>query len=369
MGRALKRVAKSFTVRVSPLLAAEMARKRGHHHDLSPDEKEAKLRKLIDYDFSKIIQDGVIKQRTHYNRLASCYFPHMASVRAGGKRTPLELFNNHPLLIKAMEKRQKLHIGSKVRSKAELAEEKQIRWLRDFLPESLLTAPSIQKALRTYSGTQGVSNFSPVAAAAIYHELLPDQGGVTWDMSCGWGGRLLGAIACKKVRTYIGCDPSTETYKGLLTMRDELLPMARSMGRNLDVEPHMLGSEMMRPNLEPNSVDLCFSSPPYFAQEQYSDEDTQSWKKFSTHEAWMTGFVGTTLDNCAYCLKPDGLLAVNIADVSSHPTLAQEFVEYAEGHGWKLIKTRKLALSVMPGTRQKQKGKFKHEPIFIFRRK
>ena len=81
-------------------------------------------------------------------------------------------------------------------------------------------------------------------------------------------------------------------------MRTELLPMAQRTGRNLKIEMHRLGSEMMRPKLEPNSVDLCF-------------------------------------DNCAYCLKPDGLLAVNIANVSAHPTLADEFVKYAAGRGWR----------------------------------
>jgi hypothetical protein len=101
----------------------------------------------------------------------------MLSVQAGGKRTPLELFNDHPLLIKAMDKSRKLHIGSKKRSKAEVEEEKQIKWLREFLPPPLLTPSSIDRALRTFSGTQKVSNFSPVQAASIYHQYLPEQGG------------------------------------------------------------------------------------------------------------------------------------------------------------------------------------------------
>jgi hypothetical protein len=63
---------KGFTVRVSPILAAEEAKAKGIHHDLSPDEKEAKLAKLLKYDFAEVIQDGIVKQRTHYNRLASC---------------------------------------------------------------------------------------------------------------------------------------------------------------------------------------------------------------------------------------------------------------------------------------------------------
>ncbi len=387
---------KLSAIRFSPEAAAKISRERGLDDDLSSEKKKAKLRKLLDYDYSSLIQRGVVKQRTHFNRVASSYFPHMSAVRAGGKRTPSELFADNNRFPKAMGKRGKL----RERSKQEREEETNTpNIFHHYLPPSVLTRSSVQKAVRTYSGTQGVSNFSPVAAAAIYYRLLPEQGGVTWDMSCGWGGRMLGALACKKVHKYIGCDPSTETHKGLLTMRDELLPMARDMDRNLEIELHKLGSEMMRPKLEPNSVDLCFTSPPYFAQEEYSQEETQSYKKFRTKEEWLTGFMGATLDNCKYCLKLDGLLAVNIANVSSHPTLAREFVEYAEGHGWRLVKTMKLALSSMVGDAKYKrcrgcqrltgketgldpvgptfggkwkkcpKHKFKREPIFVFKKK
>jgi hypothetical protein len=149
---------------------------------------------------------------------------------------------------------RKLHVGTKKRSKAEAEEERRINWLREFLPESLLTPSSMDRALRTFSGTQKVSNFSPVQAASIYHKYLPDAGGIVFDPSCGWGGRLLGAISCKRVRKYIGCDPGTETFKGLERMRHELLPMALKMGRSLDVELYMVGSETeeMRDALKPN---------------------------------------------------------------------------------------------------------------------
>jgi len=387
---------KLTTVRVSPEAAAKISRVRGFpHYDLSREEKKDKLRKLLDYNYSRMIRRNVVKQVTYFNPLASSYFPHMWGVRAGDKRTPRELFADNSEFPKAMGKRGKL----RERSKQERGEEKNLpNIFGAYLTPAVLTRSSMQKALRTYSGTQGVSNFSPVAAGAIYHRLLP-EGGVVFDPSMGWGGRLLGALACDRVTKYIGCDPGVETFKGLCRMRGELVPLARAMGRDLEVEMHMLGSEMMRPKLEPNSVDLCFTSPPYFAQEEYSQEETQSYKKFPTKKAWLTGFMGSTLDNCAYCLKPDGFLAVNIADVSSHTTLAQEFVEYAEGHGWRLVKTMKLNLSSMVG-RTKYKncrecqrltgemngtdpvvptfgGKWKkcpehthkREPIFVFRKK
>jgi hypothetical protein len=391
---------KLTAVRVSPEAAAKISRVKGFpHYDLSPEEKRDELRKLLDYDHSRLIGRGIVEQRTHFNPLASTYFPHMWAVPAGGKRTPHKLFHDSEKLPWAMGKRNKL----RDRSKRELKEESDLPNISgDYLPPSVLTKSSVQKALRTFSGTQGVSNFSPVQASAIYDKFLPKKGGAVFDPSCGWGGRLLGAIACKKVLKYIGCDPGTETFKGLEQMRDELLPIARSKHRNLKVELHMLGSETkeMRKKLKPNSVDLIFSSPPYYAQETYSNEPTQSWVKYPDQESWLDGFIGGTLDNCAYCLRPGGYLVINIADVSSYKgSLEGDFIVLAKSKGWKLVKTLKLRLSsMMGGTKHKScqkcqmltgkehgtkpvdpaftgkwkkcdEHKYTHEPIFVFRKK
>ncbi len=89
-GRALNRAAKGFTVRFSAQSAAEKAQEKGVTYDLTPEEKEAMLCKLLQSDFSKVIEDGLVKQNQQYNPLASTYFPHMWSVPAGGKRTPMK---------------------------------------------------------------------------------------------------------------------------------------------------------------------------------------------------------------------------------------------------------------------------------------
>jgi len=361
---------KPTTVRFSPEAAAKISRAKGFPHDhLSRAEKKDKLEKLLRYDHSRLIRRGIVRQATHFNKLASCYFPHMPDVRAGGKRTTRELFHSEKLPW-AMGKHNKL----RDRSQRELREESNLpNIFGQYSPPSVLTLSSRQKALRTFSGTQLVSNFSPVAAAALYDRLLPAQGGVTWDMSCGWGGRLLGAIACPKVHKYIGCDPCTETFKGLERMRGELVPLARAMGRDLEVELYKLGSETMRPKLKPGSVNLCFTSSPYFLQEKYSQEETQSWVKFPDPDSWLNGFMGATLDNCEYALAPDGLVAVNIADVKSYEKLTRrkltdDFVALAEGKRWRLVETLQIALSAMPGAKHKY-GKHKREPIFVFEKR
>jgi hypothetical protein len=111
---------------------------------------------------------------------------------------------------------------------------------------------------------------------------------------------------------------------------------------------------------------VLMNSPALFL---YSEEPTQSYKKFPNREAWLNGFMAQTLDNCYYCLKDDGILAVNIAKVSTFPDLEDAFMSLATSRGrWRHIETLQLALSPMWGTR-KPGQKWKLEPIFVFSRR
>jgi tRNA1(Val) A37 N6-methylase TrmN6 len=139
--------------------------------------------------------------------------------------------------------------------------------------------------------------------------------------------------------------------------------------RQLETELHMLGSETqeMRDKLKPNSVACIVWSPPYFSTEEYSDEPTQSSIKFQTPDAWLTGFIGQTLETFGYCLKEGGTLAINVADVDSYPNLTREFVRYAQSHGWHLTRIMQLVLS--RGMGAKHKGSHKHEAVFVLKNK
>ncbi len=272
--------------------------------------------------------------------LAWHYHPHAWSVPCGNKRTPLEVFGDDHLLRNALARRAKL---GKCRTESDL-----------------------RKALRIFSGTQSVSNFRPTAAAAIYDRYLPQEGGVVWDMSAGFGGRLLGAIACAKVKTYIGTDPATLTMDGLREMADELPQLLQLLGCSSPaIVLHHLGSEDFRPTHE--SLSLCFTSTPYGGHEHYSDEPTQSYLRFPSNGEWLHGYMRQTLQNCWTGLKRDGFLAVNIAGVPSYPTLHEDFVSLAISTGWHFIETLQLALSKMPGT-GKGTTSYKFEPIFVFRK-
>jgi hypothetical protein len=309
-------------------------RRVGFPFKFTDEEVQDDYRKLVNFDYRTKVSGDTIEQVMHGQTLCWSFHPHAWSVRCGKMLTPTQAFRDDSLLRKVIAKRIKYGDN--------------------------MSDAGLRKALKTFSGVQAVSNFRALAAAAIYDLLLPAEGGHVYDPSMGWGGRLLGALICDKVKSYTSTDPSKATWVGNEQLKTEYNK------RGIPVVLGNLGSENVRP--DPDSIDLVLTSPPYFSQEKYSDEPTQSFAKFRSQDEWMNNFMKRTLDNCNYCLKPDGLLAINIADVKSYPTLENDFVELAAVCGFRLVRTLRLALSAMMGTRQAGGDKFKYEPIFIFRK-
>ena len=296
---------------------------------LSMTEKIDIFRQLQSVDYKELlINEKQFKQTMHGLSLAGSYFPHMHSVRCNKMKTPVEAFEDDATFMKCIKK--------------------QLQY------EDCITDNKIRKILRLRTGVQSVSNFRPSTAGCIYELFSGD--GVVWDMSSGFGGRMLGAMTSQRLKKYIGVDPSTKTFEGLTQMKEDLQPL-----HDKEIELHNVGSEVYEPDRE--SLDLCFTSPPYFDCEKYSDEETQSYKKFPNEDDWIRGFMGKTLESCHYGLKPEGLLMLNIANVATHPDLCRDVLEEAHNKGFELIDTFQYLLSVF------QKEGFKEEPVYIFKKR
>lgn len=292
--------------------------------------RQKEFEQLRAFDYNTLWDGDVIKQSMHGLGLAWSYFPHAFNVRCNDKMTPYEAFMDDLTFMRVIRKRLKMG--------------------------TYISDSGIRKMLKIYTGVQGVSNFRLTAAACIYDRYA--KGGKVWDMSGGWGGRLLGAVIAG-VDTYIATEPSIETYNGLCQL-------ATDFGGDMFREILRNGSEEYQPDKE--SLDLCFTSPPYFDLEKYADEATQSFIKFSTKNAWVEGFLKPTFRNCHYGLKPEKHMLINIADVKGkhNINLEEETIKVAEEVGFKHIGQHQLALSNI-NLRDKSK-KFKYEPIFIFQK-
>ena len=107
---------------------------------------------------------------------------------------------------------------------------------------------------------------------------------------------------------------------------------------------------------------MCFTSPPYFDTEKYSDEDTQSYVKFSTKDDWVDGFLRKTIENCYYGLKKGGYMLYNIANTSKYKFIEEETVKISKELGFIQEDTLQLTLSSVMG------AGYKYEPIFVFKK-
>jgi len=292
------------------------------------ETRQKDFNSLMKYDRSNMWNGTDIKQTMHGLGLAWSYFPESFNVRCGNKLTPYEAFSDDKIFLNVIKKR--LKIGT-------------------YISDS-----GIRKMLKIYSNVQSVSNFRPTAAAAIYDYFGRGTKNFTvWDMSGGWGGRMLGAII-SNVKHYTCTDPSRVAGIGLVELREDF-------GSGTEIDIFNLGSEDYVPDR--NSLDFCFTSPPYFDLEKYSDEPTQSYIKFPEKDEWIEGFLRETFKNCYYGLKSDGAMAINIANIKGNE-IESDMIRVAEECGFKFRTTFRLALSNI-NLRDKTK-KFKYEPIYLF---
>jgi hypothetical protein len=269
--------------------------------------------------------------------LAWSYHPHAFKVRCNDMSSPYDSFSNKVLLRKGI---RKVLIGSFFKKTP----------YEIMLSQTNKSKEIIRTICRRVTGSQMVSNFRPVTASMIY-KLFCDEGDTVWDMSCGWGGRLLASVKAKV--NYIGTDPNTKTMKGLKQF------ITTFGNKDYHYELLIMGSETYRPKKE--SLDFAFTSPPYFDTEQYSNEKTQSYLKYKNINTWKEKFLRKTIENVYYGLKTNKFCALNVADVKSYETFEKDTVNIAKSVGFKLVDTFDLVLS-------SQQGEFKSEPIFIFKK-
>jgi hypothetical protein len=117
-----------------------------------------------------------------------------------------------------------------------------------------------------------------------------------------------------------------------------------------------------------NSVDLLFSSPPYFDTERYSTEDSQSWKKYRTVEDWLNRFLFRSLENAFPTLKRNAWIALNVAD-SGDRKICDSLCSFMNAKGFEIVPAWKYLLCSRPGCKSKAVGCGKiAEPIWLFRR-
>ncbi len=274
---------------------------------------------------------------------------HRFASSAENKRSPLDSFNDDKQLARAIE----LSLGF----------------------ESSLSDGAIRGLIGLVKSTQACSNFRPGFAAWMYRKFCP-PGGTVLDTSTGYGGRLVGAIGSTVVAHYIGIDPNTPTVevnRKLLALlgRVRFCELIHSPAEDVHImKKGKSGGPAMQMYVGAESCDFAFTSPPYFRKEHYSDDDTQSWKRYGEPDAWRKGFLLPMMALTFGALKKGARAAVNIGDVLlgsvRHP-LGEWTVDAGREVGFELEQTLEFPMGRRFGSNQKEE--IASEPVFVFVKK
>lgn len=297
---------------------------------LSVAECMIELQKLAETDGANLIKTPLGYQ------VADTFHRHRVHAAANGMTSPFDAFSDDVKLKKAI--RLKLKFGGDTR----------------LGPTGVLSL---------VNGTQACSNFRPGFACYLYRKYCP-EGGVVLDTSTGYGGRLLGAVASQVVSKYIGIDPNTVTHQANVQMIESL-----HLRELCEFELQNAPAEDVW-EIPPNSCDFSFTSPPYFSKEIYSDEDTQSWKRYATWEDWLEGFLRPTMKLTHECLKSGSRAVFNVAETvkikgKEYP-LGLATVDAATKQGFVLEDILSFAMTKRMSHTTTEDTPVAVEPVYVF---
>jgi 16S rRNA G966 N2-methylase RsmD len=130
---------------------------------------------------------------------------------------------------------------------------------------------------------------------------------IVLDPSAGWGDRLLGAAAAG-VDVYHGIDPNTE----MRSCYDEMIRFVQKQDSY-----SVITDDFLKVNLQPESYDTVFTSPPFFDYEIYSSDAKQSINGRGTLDAWKTDFFLPYLKKAWEALAKNGYFTIYISDTKT----------------------------------------------------
>ena len=151
-----------------------------------------------------------------------------------------------------------------------------------------------------------IHRFPLVPAIAVIQQHCP-IGGTVLDTSPRWGDRLIATLA-SHAGSYLGTESNLSLFSAYREIHETL-----NADRSKMIQILPIGSEHL-PREHPNTVDLIFTSPPYFNFETYAASSSQP-KATIPFEQWVDQFLKPTMERAWYRLKPNGYAVVMIRDV------------------------------------------------------
>ncbi len=171
------------------------------------------------------------------------------------------------------------------------------------------------------------AQFGAIKAKLVWQALIGLLGSSTSSASslrvvdpcAGWGERCIGAMLTPQIGEYVGFDPNLAMHANYVAIRDlcsgtrELLGWTPCQARFFeDATPISAKSYNV---VEPGSMDIAFTSPPFWDKELYN-VDAAAWP-WKTLEGWINGFYKPMLLWMWERIRVGGILAIHIDNYSN----------------------------------------------------
>lgn len=267
---------------------------------LTVDSRKKFLNALKTFDTSRLVEGNVIKYWGYPSSFMQFFHPHIYDMKNKGSMSIMEIFDDNHMLKDII--RQVIIKGKQP------------------------TIAALRRRMSRYRGNRSVSIFPPYGAKAVYDYYCLNNATVV-DFCSGFGSRMLGAWASKNVRTYIGCEPIAKSYVGLTKLITEInchFGASELLIRNCTAQD-------LLPTCNDNSVDLVFTSPPYFDTEIYSDDQSQSRVAYGSYSDWLNNWLVVCIKQSMRILKSGGKLILNVANCSPY-NIADNVLDFAQNH-------------------------------------
>jgi hypothetical protein len=244
--------------------------------ELSRARYEASIRGLKEK--SCVFRDGRIEapKGDYGDSVLKKHFPDMRNAKKYGKKSPQEVFESD-ILAKAIRKVIEKSKSSKISPNA------------------------LRSELFTYGG---VTNFRPILAKSLIQRFGSRK---ILDPCCGYGGRLLGAMA-SDADEYTGYDANGHTVM-------QLRRLAKIAGRRFDNKTKVTIRYGAFEESEPeNDFDMVCTSPPYWRKEWYSNDECQAYTNYDTYKAFFDGFMKAMIRKSFNSMRAGGVFILNVSD-------------------------------------------------------
>lgn len=289
-----------------------------------PEDHVNAMEKVFTYDANFLLRKDYISFSNIGNKFVMFHFPNFWSARMKGGQSPKNIFNN------------KQYLSEIIRNII----------LQGYFPSN----QKILTKLKKYRSNRSISGFMPCVAKAIYEKYCPENGKVL-DFCSGYGGRLFGAFANDKVLSYTGIEANFKSYYNTGELYRNLLKFSKKKKQVVLINQDSITGMKQ---FNDNSFDFCFTSPPYFDTEEYSDEESQSRLQYISYGKWFNEYLIKSIEEARRISKK---VIINIANTGPY-MIADDLEKWLKNSSINYGKDQ---------LRLPHYGKnFRFEPLFIF---